>query len=68
MATVRFFLALVLVALGCALLICSFEPRPVVAQWVGSGSHGSHFSAAEPLNTTQQFCEALCTSSVSPLK
>lgn len=43
MATARFILALFLVALGCALLICSFEPRPVVAVWVGGGSHASIF-------------------------
>lgn len=43
MATARFFLALALIALGCALLICSFEPRPVVAQWVGGGVHASIF-------------------------
>lgn len=36
MARARFVLALVLVALGCALLISSFEPRPVGAAWVGS--------------------------------
>lgn len=41
MAAAKFVLALCLVALGCALLICSFEPRPVVAQWVGSGVHGA---------------------------
>jgi hypothetical protein len=54
MATARFILALVLVALGCALLIVSFEPRPVTALWVGGVSHGSHFSAREPLNATQR--------------
>lgn len=36
MATLRFLLALALVAFGCALLIASNEPRPVVAVWVGS--------------------------------
>lgn len=35
-ATFRFFLALCLVALGCALLIASFEPKPAAATWVGS--------------------------------
>lgn len=31
----RVFLVLVLVALGCALLIVSNEPRPATAVWVG---------------------------------
>lgn len=35
MARLRFFVALVLLAAGCALLIVSYAPRPVVAQWVG---------------------------------
>ncbi len=39
MATVRFFLAMTLIALGCALLICANEPRPATACWVGSGVH-----------------------------
>lgn len=59
MANVRFFFALVLLALGCALLIVSFEPRPAAAVWVGGVSHGTHFSPREQLNTTQQVCEAL---------
>lgn len=67
-ATARFFLMVALLAVGCALLVASYAPRPVTAVWVGGVSHGSHFSAGEPLNTTQQFCEALCTSSVSLLK
>lgn len=57
MARARFFLALALVATGCALLVASYEPRPASAQWVGGVSHGSHFSAAVPLNATQLICE-----------
>lgn len=54
MARVRVFLMLALIALGCALLVASYAPRPATALWVGGVSHGSHFSAAEPLNATQQ--------------
>lgn len=35
MATARFIVALILIAAGCALLIVSFEPRPMAAVWVG---------------------------------
>jgi hypothetical protein len=41
MAHVRFFLALALIAAGCALLIASYSPRPMVACWVGGGSHAA---------------------------
>lgn len=54
MARVRIFIVLVLLALGSALVITSYAPRAATAVWVGGGSHGRHFSAAEPLNTTQQ--------------
>lgn len=36
MARLRFVLALILVATGCALLVASYEPRPHAATWVGS--------------------------------
>lgn len=52
MGTARFILALCLVALGCALLICSFEPRPVVAVWVGSGVHDASLLFLSPRETT----------------
>lgn len=34
MATARFIVALVLIALGCALLIVSYDPRPVGSEFV----------------------------------
>jgi hypothetical protein len=39
MARLRFFVVLVLLAAGCALLISSYEPRPAAGVWVGSGVH-----------------------------
>jgi hypothetical protein len=45
MATLRFFLALALIAAGCALLVASFAPRPVPAVWVG-GVHAATLLAA----------------------
>lgn len=39
MATARFFLMVVLIAAGCALLIASCAPRPATAVWVGGGVH-----------------------------
>lgn len=41
MARIRFFLMLVLIAAGCALLVASYAPRPVCAVWVGGGSHAA---------------------------
>lgn len=41
MAHVRLFLALTLIAAGCALLIASYAPRPVGAVLVGARVHGS---------------------------
>lgn len=43
MATARFFLMVAFLAVGCALLVASYAPRPVVAVWVGGGSHASIF-------------------------
>ena len=54
MATLRFFVALCLVALGCALLIVSFEPRPVTAVWVGSGVHASTVLFLSPDETSTE--------------
>lgn len=39
MARVRIFLMLAFVVVGCALIVASYAPRPVVAVWVGSGVH-----------------------------
>lgn len=35
MARARFFLMVAFIAVGCALLVASYVPRPHVAQWVG---------------------------------
>lgn len=35
MAHARFFLAIVLIAFGCALIVASLEPRAETALWVG---------------------------------
>lgn len=34
-ATARFFLMVALLAVGCALLVASYAPRPATAVWVG---------------------------------
>jgi hypothetical protein len=45
--------AVMLCAVGAALLLAAELPRPASAQWVGGVSHGAHFSAAVPLNLSQ---------------
>lgn len=56
MRHVRFVIVLALLAAGCALLIAAEVPRPVTAQWVGSGVHDAslHFLPRAETSTEVQ--------------